>query len=185
MAKAKPKTPTPPPAKSPAKTTTRPQAADDPALDAFTAGLAALNGKNWAQAVELLEKSVELADWPELRERARQLLVAARQKSGEAGGKKASGEEADPFLQAVFEKNNGNLKGALEIAQKGGRDQKDERFAFLVATIHAAEGRTEEAAQALTRAIELNPKNRVHAFHDPDFAEFRKNRDYRPLFGLS
>ena len=39
--------------------------------------------------------------------------------------------------------------------------------------------------QALSRAIELNAKNRVHAFHDPDFAELRKDRDLRQLFGLS
>ena len=72
--------------------------------------------------------------------------------------------------------------GAL---RQGCRDQKDERFAYLAASIHAAEGRTEEAAQALSRAIDLNPKNRVHAFHDPDFAELRKDRDHRQLFGLS
>ncbi len=34
--------------------------------------------------------------------------------------------------------------------------------------------------RALTRAVELNPKNRVHAFHDPDFAELRQDRDHRP-----
>ena len=74
---------------------------------------------------------------------------------------------------------------ALEISRKEGRDQKDERFAYLTASIHAVEERLDEAAQALARAVELNPKNRIHAFHDPDFAELRKNRDLRPLFGLS
>ena len=155
-------------------------AADDPALDALTAGLAALQGKDWKQAIERFEAAVELSDRPEVKDRARQFLTASRQK---AGGEQAP--ESDPYLQALYEKNRGNLAEALEISRKGGRDQKDERFAYLAASIHAAEDRLDEAVQALTRAIELNPKNRIHAFHDPDFAELRKNRDFRPLFGLA
>ena len=78
-----------------------------------------------------------------------------------------------------------DLKAALDIAQKGGRDQKDERFAYLAASIHAVENRLEDAVQALAKAVELSPKNRIHAFHDADFAELRKNRDHRHLFGLT
>lgn len=51
-----------------------------------------------------------------------------------------------------------------------------------MASIHAVENRLDEAVQALTKAIELNPKNRIHAFHDADFAEIRKTQ--RHLFGL-
>jgi tetratricopeptide (TPR) repeat protein len=97
----------------------------------------------------------------------------------------AKGDGGDPFLQAVFEKNRGNLAAALDLCRKEGREQKDERFAYLAASIHAVEGRLEEAVQALSRAIELNPRNRVHAYHDPDFAEIRRDRDHRQLFGLS
>lgn len=179
MAKAKPQPQPNPQPRSQAKSSS-----GDPALDAFTEGLAALQGKNWKTASERLEQAVELADRPELRDKARQLLTVSRQKAEEQGGKN-KGAEGDPFLTAVYEKNRGDLKAALEISQKGGRDEKDDRFAYLVASIHAVENRIEEAAQALAKAVELNPKNRIHAFHDPDFAELRKNRDYRPLFGLS
>ncbi len=183
MAKAKPQPETQPKPKTTSRSKA-PSSAGDPGLAAFTEGLAALQSKNWAKAVEHLEKAVELADRSELRDKARQLLAIPRQKIGEQGGK-AKEPEVDPFLAAVYEKNRGDLKAALEISRKGGRDQKDERFAYLVASIHAVEDRFEEAAQALAKAVELNPKNRIHAFHDPDFAELRKNRDYRPLFGLS
>jgi tetratricopeptide (TPR) repeat protein len=155
--------------------------ADDPALDALTQGLAALQAKDWAKAVERFEAAVELSDRPEVKDRARQFLTAARQK---AGGERKGGE-SDPYLQAIYEKNRGNLAEALEMSRKGGRDQKDERFAYLAASIHAIENRLDEAAEGLAKAVELNPKNRIHAFHDPDFAELRKNRDLRPLFGLS
>jgi tetratricopeptide (TPR) repeat protein len=193
MAKAaKPKTPAQPEPKAaaPVKSAKAAQPTDgDPALDALSQGLAALQGKDWAKAVTLFETVVREADRPEVRDRARQYLTASRQKA-EAGGdakpaKGAGSEVADPYLQAVYEKNRGNLAEVLEISHKGGRDQKDERFAYLTATVHAIEGRWDEATQALTKAIELNPKNRVHAFHDPDFAELRKNRDLRPLFGLA
>jgi tetratricopeptide (TPR) repeat protein len=184
MAKAKPQPqPTPQP-KTPPSRAQAPSSSNDPGLEAFSEGLAALQGKDWQKAVEHLEKAVELADRPELRDKARQLLVIPRQKVEEQGGK-AKETEVDPFLTAVYEKNRGDLQAALEISRKGGQDQKDDRFAYLVASIHAVEDRIEEAVQALAKAVELNPKNRIHAFHDPDFAELRKNRDYRPLFGLS
>jgi tetratricopeptide (TPR) repeat protein len=176
------------PAKSEPKAAAAPArpADSDPAIDALAAGLAALQAKDWAKAAERFEEAVRESDRPEVRDRARQYLTASRQKAEEAeGGKPAKGAEPDPYLQAVYEKNRGNLKEALEISHKGGRDQKDERFAYLTASVHAIEGRWDEATQALTKAIELNPKNRVHAFHDPDLAELRKNRDLRPLFGLS
>ncbi|HSN87209.1 MAG TPA: hypothetical protein VL025_10655 [Thermoanaerobaculia bacterium] len=156
----------------------------DPALGLFTDGMAALYRKDWAKAEELFGQVTSRKDIPELADRARLLVAAARQKAGEGASAKAA-EGQDPYLQALYEKNRGNAAASLEMSLKDGRDQKDDRFAYLVAAIHAAESRTEEAARALARAIELNPKNRIHAYHDPDFAELRRNRDHRPLFGLS
>jgi tetratricopeptide (TPR) repeat protein len=192
MAKAaKPKTE----AKAPAAKTTTPAASKptppkpvggaDPAIEALTQGLAALQGKQWSKAVEHFERAVQESDVPEVKDRAKQFLAVSRQRAQGDAPKAAKGEEQDPFLLAVYEKNRGNLKEALEMSRKGGIDQKDERFAYLTASIHASENRLDEAAQALAKAVELNPRNRIHAFHDPDFAELRKNRDLRALFGLS
>jgi tetratricopeptide (TPR) repeat protein len=161
----------------------------DPSLEALTQGLAALQAKDWTKAVEHFERAVEQSDQPEVKDRAKQFLTVSRQRAqgpeAKPAGAKGAAEEPDAYLQAVYEKNRGNLEKALEISRKGGQDQKDERFAYLAASIHAVESRWDDAAQALTKAVELNPKNRIHAFHDPDFAELRKNRDLRPLFGLS
>lgn len=158
----------------------------DPAITAFTQGLEAFHRQDWPKAAELFETALAESDRLDLSARARQYLAASRQKVEEKGGGKARrDEEQDPFLRAVYEKNRGDYASALKACLQDGRDQKDERFAYLAASIHAAEGRIDEAVQALTRAIELNPKNRVHAYHDPDFAELRKNRDHRPIFGLS
>ena len=184
--KAQPETP-----EKPEKTVPAPKRGagfTDPALDAFTKALDAFHKKDWANAAEQFEAVVAQSDLLELTARARQYLAASRQRLEEAGGAKAKGkakqeEDGDPFLRAVFEKNRGNTAAALELCLQEGRDTKDERFAYLAAAIHASEGRIEEAVAALSRAIELNPKNRVHAFHDPDFADLR--RDHRQLFGLS
>ena len=194
MAKPRPKAQPEKPEKtetlsSKARATAKAAAAIDPALDAFAKALGAFHKRDWAKAAELLERVLAESDRPDLSARARQYLTTVRQKLEEAGAAKGKGkakaEDGDPFLRAVFEKNRGDAAAALEICRQDGREQKDERFAYLAASIHAAEGRIEEAVQALSRAIELNPKNRVHAFHDPDFAELRKDRDLRQLFGLS
>lgn len=194
MAKPRPKTKSEEPAPAATATTAATKTAkpagnppavyDEPALDAFGEGLQALHQKNWTKAAEMFESALEQSDRSDISARARQFLTTARQHLPEKSAGTAK-EDGDPFLQAVFEKNRGNFAAALDLCRKEGREQKDERFAYLAASIHAAEGRIEEAMQALSRAIELNPKNRVHAYHDSDFAEIRRDRDHRQLFGLS
>ncbi len=160
----------------------RPEA--DPLVEQLTQGLALLQKQEWAKAAAELEKVIA-GDEPSLTARAKQFLAICRQKLAEAGA--ASGDAAepnDPFLEAVMLRNRGDVKAALELARRGGRDKKDERFALLVASIHAAEGRLDEAAKALGQAIELNPRNRVHAFHDADFVELRRHPEHRHLFEL-
>jgi tetratricopeptide (TPR) repeat protein len=155
----------------------------DPVLAKFNKALEVLHSKSWAKAAELFEGVVQESDVPELRERARQYLSACRLQEQKAKGDAPAADE-DPYLRAVYEKNRGNYAAALELIKKNG-GEKDERFAYLAASIHAAEGRKDEAAKTLMRAVEMNAKNRVHAFHDPDFAELRRDPEHRQLFGLS
>ena len=160
----------------------------DSSLQAYSQALEALHRKSWSKAAALFETVVESSDMPEVRERARQYLAACRlqeAKSGQGSQETEETEEADLYLRAVYEKNRGDLSAALALCRQGGKDQKDERFAYLAASIHAVEERTEEAAQVLSRAVELSSRNRIHAFHDPDFAELRGNPSFRHLFGLS
>jgi hypothetical protein len=173
-------------AANPAKITRSARAGDeDPAFALYAEGLQALDRKDWARGIELLRKVIEVSDLADLTARARQYLAAAEKRVAAESASTGDTDDADPYLHALVEKNRGNYKAALDLSKKGGRDKKDERFAYLVASIHAAESRNEEAAQALSQAVELNSKNRIHAFHDADFAELKKNRDYRHLFGLS
>ncbi|HXU46960.1 MAG TPA: hypothetical protein VN783_15635 [Thermoanaerobaculia bacterium] len=171
-AKAKKAPPAPPAPRAP-----RP--GDDPLAEDLAAGLKLLHKQEWKKAAAAFEKVIA-GDDPALTARARQFLAIAKQRLATAEDEKP----ADAFLDAVMLRNRGDSKASLEIARRGARDKKDERFAFLVASIHASEGRLEEAAKALAQAIELNPKNRIHAFHDADFAELRRASEHRHLFEL-
>lgn len=156
---------------------TRSLLGNEPLLATYEEGLKALYGGKRDKAEKLLAQVVEECDQPELAERARQLLRGLERERSDG-----EPQSDDPFLLAVFEKNRGNHERALEIARAGGRTGKDERFAYLEASIFSLEERLDEAAEALRRAIELNRKNRVHAFHDPDFGPLRTSREHAELF---
>ncbi|HUF77713.1 MAG TPA: hypothetical protein VMR44_02225 [Thermoanaerobaculia bacterium] len=150
---------------------------NEPLLPTYEEALRALYGGGRAKAAKLFTKVIEECDQPELAERARQMLAVSQRE-----GPQAAQASEDDFLQAVYEKNRGNPERALEIARRGGRTGKDERFAYLEASVHALAERLDEAATALAKAIELDARNRVHAFHDPDFAALRGSREHAGVF---
>jgi tetratricopeptide (TPR) repeat protein len=152
----------------------------DPALEHFAAALKDLWAGRFEKAASGFERVVAEADQPEVAERARQLGAAAGRHLAAA----EPAAEIDPFLEAVAAKNRGELDAALKLCAQGGRASKDERFAFLAASVHALAEREKEAAEALAKAVELEPKNRVHAYHDPDLAALREKKEHAHLFGL-
>jgi len=156
------------------------QAGIDPLVETFEKALKALHKSKWAEAEKLFQKVISEGDLPDLAGRARQYLEICRAQQAEVVDER----EEDPFLAAVFLRNRGELDAALKACD-GAERSKDERFVYLAASIHALQERREEAAEMLARAIELNPENRVHAFHDPDFAQLRKQQELAHLFGLA
>lgn len=150
----------------------------DPLLKVYERGLKALHKGSWRAAAKDFQRVVDESEQPDLVGRARRSLRVCAQHL-EKGGKPA---QVDPFLEAVYERNRGNYEEALEICRRGGRQSKDERFAYLAASIYTLMDDLEKAAGFLELAIELNPKNRVHAFHDADFESLRSNQEYRQLF---
>lgn len=169
MTKRAPKTPPPP---------VRP-VVPDPTLEQYENGLKAMYRQKWSEAAKLFAR-VAKSDESDLAGRARQLLATCRDKQ-----ESDAAHPEDPFLLAVVRKNNGEFDDALQICSRGGRQSKDERFAYLAASVHALKGEAEAAAHFLELAISLNPKNRIHAFHDADFASLRGDAAFSRLFGLS
>ena len=145
----------------------------DVMVESFTKGVEALFGGKLSDAIEAFQRVANDAEGRQLRDRALQYLEICRQKE--------SGDEPidDAYLAAVMAKNSGDLDKALEFAGQG--DQDDEKFAYLTASLHALRGEEEQAVEHLTRAIELQPRNRVHAYHDPDFRELREAEGFSSL----
>lgn len=144
----------------------QPGAKADPALGLFEKAWQRLHAQEWQKASEGFTEVLENADTSQLKERARQYLALCQQKTQQP-------EEQDPYLRAVFEKNRGNLDEALQLCQEHGNADEDERYAYLLASIRALTGEADQALEHLATAIRLEPKNRVHAYHDPDFEDLQ------------
>jgi len=149
----------------------------DPLLDAYELGLKAMHQGKWREAAKNFEQVVEESLETDLVGRARRSLRICRERLA-----KDTSASDDPFLNAVYERNRGNVAEALLICSAGGRQSKDERFAYLAASLYSLTNELEKAGNFLSLAIELNPKNRIHAFHDADFAALREDPEYKQLF---
>jgi tetratricopeptide (TPR) repeat protein len=146
-------------------------------VDEFERGLKAFDRGKYGEAKKHFTRVVKETGEIDLAARAKRYLLICDSKISK---KKTPSE--DPFLEAVYERNRGNLDEALAICSRGGRQSKDERFAYLAASIYAVMEDKENAVRYLELAIELNPKNRIHAFHEIDFEILRSDPDYRQLF---
>ena len=151
----------------------------DPALEDFEAGLKAYHANKLPAAAKLFQKAVEATDQTDLKSRVRVYIdLCERVQAKEEG-------IDDPFLEAVAAKNRGELDAVLEICARGGRRAKDERFAYLAASVQALAGERDEALDLLKQAIEMEPENRVHAFHDSDFDSLRADDEFQALFEVT
>lgn len=150
---------------------------NEPLLETYEEALDALHKGNQERSMELFRKVAEECDQPELAGRARQYL-ASHERAAQPEA------EVDPFLEAVVLKNQGDLDRALEMSRSGSRHAKDERFAYLAASIYSIRGEFGEAISLLEKAIDMNPTNRVHAYHDPDFEGLRGQDGSAKLFAV-
>ncbi|MEO7794136.1 MAG: hypothetical protein ABIV06_05125 [Thermoanaerobaculia bacterium] len=140
----------------------------DPALELFGRAVAATQQQRYREAAVLFRQLLQdTDDDPTLADRARQYLSLCEQRL--TNGKES--HDDDPYLQAVVAKNRGDFAAALALCRRGGRHRRDERMAYLAASILALEGEIAEAAELLALAVDQNARNRVQAFHDSDFAE--------------
>ena len=152
------------------------EAQPDPGIGPLEKGVKALYAKKYAQAKKHLAEAESTAGQSDVANRARRYLAMVRSQM------EKTKTAADPYLEAVYERNRGNFAAALEICSRGGRQSKDDRFAHLAASIYAATDEPEKAARFLELAIQLNPRNRVLAFHDSDFDALREDPQYAELF---
>ena len=152
----------------------RPEAADS-ALKNLEAGIALFYGDRVAEARARFEDVVAADCERRFVIRAKDYLAACQRAETPA-----SGNPDDAFLGAVVARNDGDLGRTLELCEGGVRDQ-DERFVYLAACARALMGEREAALDLLTKAVELDPKNRVRAFHDGDFSSLDEDERFVTL----
>ncbi len=147
------------------------------ALEEFEAGLEKIQAKQWDEAKSLFESVAATADHSQLADRARQYIEICLRQEEELSTE-------DPYLLAVFEKNRGNLDAALAICKEQGSNSSPQ-FAYLTASVEALAENEDQAIEQLRAAIELEPKNRVYAYHDPDFRNLHGVDEFTELMELS
>ena len=152
----------------------RPGAADS-ALKNLEAGIALFYEDRVAEARARFEDVVAASGESRFVIRAKDYLAAC-----ERAETPASGSPDDAFLEAVMARNDGDLERTLELCEGGVRDQ-DERFVYLAACARALMGEREAALDLLTKAVELDPKNRIRAYHDADFSSLDEDEPFVKL----
>ena len=154
-----------------------PSGADKAVVGRFEHALQLLQKGHWEDASKAFAQVAEGDPGSSIAERSRVYREVCRKKLDTSPI-----AEDDHYLAAVVAKNRGDLDAAMESCSRGGLKGKDARFAYLAASIESLRGNREEASKLLLRAIELDPKSRVHAFWDPDFADARKAPELASLF---
>ncbi len=147
----------------------------DAAIKLFEEGLQLFFAHEWQKAKDHLTRVIDEADFSQLTDRARQFRTICVTKLEQQ-------EPADnPYLEAIAFKNHQQLDEALNLVKTHGDTAKDERWAYLAASLSALAGRDEDALSLLAKSIELEPRNRVHAYHDPDFQSLRHRDGFSSL----
>ena len=136
---------------------------------AFERALTLLYQKKWSTAEKAFASIVEAHGGSGMAERSRRYIEVCQRRSNPAE------DDGDTYLHAVSAKNAGDLEASMELCNRGGLKGRDERFTYLAAAIEDLSENHEEAAKLLAKAIEMNPANRVHAYHDPDFEGLRSD----------
>ncbi len=88
---------------------------NDPLVKVFEKGVRALHRKQWKPAKEAFEQVISESDFSQMAQAARRYLEIAQSNLKPVGATK------DAFLEAVFERNQGNLETALDISTRAGR----------------------------------------------------------------
>lgn len=150
---------------------------EDPQVQLYEKGLEAAHAGKWGEAKKAFRRVVAESDLAEVVQRAEQYLAVCERQSGDGG------DVDDAYVETVLQFNRGELDAVEEACARGGRREKDDRFAYLAAVVAALKEDHESAKHYLETAIRMNPRNRIQAQHDLDLAEARSEGVFDELLG--
>lgn len=137
------------------------------AVQNYEAGLKALQQRKFDKAKALLEK-VAKGPSRELADRAAVHLNTCNQQLAHTSTSFKTAEEHYDYAVSLM--NSGEYEAARTHLEKILKQSPKADYAWYgLAILGCLNQRVEEALRNLSRAIELNPSNRIHARNDPDF----------------
>ena len=143
------------------------------AVALYEQGVAAIQARDFARASSALRAVI--ARYPSertLHERVRLYLNVCERHMAPRAASPSTPEER--VFAATLAVNAGDLAAAIDQLQKACTESPTDDHAFyMLASVLALLGKSDEAVSALLRAIELNPDNRAMARHDPDLESLR------------
>jgi tetratricopeptide (TPR) repeat protein len=138
-----------------------------PAFQQYNAAVHLVQQGKYDKALAALEKLLPTAP-PQIAERCRMYVATCRRQLEHAALSFATPEERCDY--AVSQLNQGLFEEAREHFNAIIADRPAADYAFYgLAVLDSITGRSQECLSNLSRAIELNPRNRLQARSDNDF----------------
>jgi tetratricopeptide (TPR) repeat protein len=153
------------------------------ALKQYEDGLKAFRKGDYAKAIPHFEGVLgNYAVEREICDRTRMWLTVARLR---AGGSSPKLENADDYYyQGVLEVNDGRLEDAVRMFESViSRNAESDKAHYALAAVCGIRNDAPGATRHLSRAIEINAANRVHALNDADFDALREDAEFMALLG--
>ena len=138
-------------------------------MQAYQTGVQLMQEGKFEKARAMFEK-IASGGPPEILERARVYLSVCERKVKPAPLAFNSSEEQYDY--AISQLNTGDYEEARDHFETILRNSPFADYAFYgIAVLESMTGQIEECLEHLTRAIELNPRNRIQARSDSDFQD--------------
>ena len=150
-------------------------------IEEFTAALMVFQNKDRSKARSMFQKLI--GDHPtelEILDRARAYLaVCDREVQPDAPKLR---DVQDQYNQGVYLLNRGETAEAAAVfSQAIAREPGNEKVLYAHACALARSGKRDEALQALSQSIQVNPSNRILARHDVDLESLREEPGFKAL----
>jgi TolA-binding protein len=164
------------------KRTVNPAQAATEALKSYEEALKVFKKGDYSRAISQFEAIVK--EYPgerEICDRSRTWVAAAKARLASLPAAKTPDEH---YYRGVLAANDGRLDEAATSFQAAvSQDPRSDRSHYALAALRGMRGESSAAVSHLTKAIEINPSNRVRALNDADFDTLRDDAEFMSLLG--
>jgi len=162
-----------------AKSHPSPSAAQQKALQEYQNAVQLMQDGRFEKARTLFDRLMREAP-PEIAERTRMYLAVCERNSRTDSLTFRSPEEQYDYAVSLL--NNGAYEEARDQFEEILASTPQADFAhYGIAVLNSMTGQAEEALDHLSRAIEINPANRIQARSDPDFVDMADDPRFTEL----